>query len=276
MSELDPELELTVSTEDSTGGDTQTQEPDNGFNPAWAPIRDDLDPVSFQRVQKHLKDMDSAANQRITSVNEQFKWAKDLNQEKVNAALTLADSLDSDPYAIWEKLGQFLRDNGRMPENQQELDEGTEDEDGDEDDDSQEDPRFAQLAAQQEKMQQFLEHQEQQREQEKANQQVASELQQLEETRKDLSREDIGQILQHAASQTGVSGKIVTLQQATQWFDGLRNRILTAPRPGDSAPELLPTSGGVPPATTGKSPSEMTSAEIQALVAGSLTARNGR
>jgi len=281
---MDPDENTQVDTTpvESTGGeslDTTTSQEPSGGNPAWEPLRNELDPVSFQRIQKHLKDMDSSANQRITSLNEQYKWAKELQDrqvqpDRINAAVSFAEQLDSNPLQVYEQLKRFLTDNGQLAAELQGQEQLDDDEDDGDDDQQYEDPRFAQLEQQQQRMQEFLNAQEHEKQTTAINNQVGTELRQLEESRKDLSRPDIAEILRYAAAQTETNrlngGKIVTISDATAWFDSFRTRILSAPRAADSAPRLLPTNGGVPTPQGQKSTSQMTSAEIQALVAGTL------
>lgn len=295
---MDPEVEPVVETAETvvepTGGDTSAATETPAGNPAWEPFRKELDPISFGRVEKHLKEWDTAANQRVTSVNEQYKWAKDLQDrqiapERINLALQFADNLDQNPELVYEQLTNFLRENGRLPETKQELAQATEEP---EDSEYGDDPRLKALQERQDALnQQQADFQDRQREQWEQTQQqelikkfdteLATGLSNLEATRKDLSRPDIGEILTYAARQTESNraqgtDKVVTLTEATAWFDGLRNRFLTAPRPGDSAPDLIPTSGGNPGSAVGKSPSQMSSEEIQNYVASGLAANRDR
>jgi hypothetical protein len=297
---MDPEVEPVVETAevvaDPTGGDTSASTDTPQGNPAWEPFRKELDPISFSRVEKHLKEWDTAANQRVTSVNEQYKWAKDLQDrqiapERINLALQFADNLDKNPEMVYEQLTSFLRENGRLPESKQELQQAVAEE-APADSEYGDDPRLKALQERQNALDQqqadFEDRQQEQWDQiqqqeltKKYDAELSTELSNLEATRTDLSKPDIGEILTYAARQTEANraqgtDKIVTLSEATAWFDGLRTRFLTAPRPGDSAPDLLPTSGGNPGSAVGKSPSQMSSDEIQAFVAAGLTASRDR
>ena len=284
---MDPEVEPVVETAEvvaePTGGDTSASTDTPQGNPAWEPFRKELDPISYSRVEKYLKEWDTAANQRVTSVNEQYKWAKELQDrqiapERINLALQFADNLDQNPEMVYEQLTTFLRDNGRLPESKQELQQAVAEEDP-ADSEYGDDPRLKALQERQDALDQqqadFEARQQDQWQQiqqqeltKKYDAELSTELGNLEATRKDLSKPDIGEILTYAARQTESNraqgtDKIVTLSEATAWFDGLRNRFLTAPRPGDSAPDLIPTSGGNPGSAVSKSPSQMSSAEIQ-------------
>lgn len=288
--EVEPTPEVVVEITAPEGGEQQQEiipvETPSGINPAWEPLRNELDPISFSRIERHLREMDNAGQQRFTKLNEDFKWAKELQDQgwtpdRVSSAIQFATNLDDNPEIIYQQLGQFLQENGRMPADEQELLESV---DGNEAEAEvlDEDPRFKQLSDkqksledQQQRIDDFFAQQEEQRQAQVIETQLTSELSALEESRKDLTRPDIAEILRYAGSQTEanrVSGvdKIVSIAEATQWFDSLKNRFLSAPRPGDSAPQLLPTSGGVPTGQTQKRPSEYTSAEVQALIAGGI------
>ena len=294
--EVEPVVESTDTTVEPTGGDTSASTETPQGNPAWEPFRKELDPISFSRVEKHLKDWDTAANQRVTSVNEKYQWAKELQDrqiapERINLALQFADNLDKNPEMVYEQLTNFLRENGRLPETKQELQQAVTEEDP-ADSEFGEDPRLKALQERQDALDQqqadFEDRQQEQWDQiqqqeltKKFDAELATELSNLEATRKDLSKPDIGEILTYAARQTEANraqgtDKIVSLSEATAWFDGLRNRFLTAPRPGDSAPDLIPTSGGNPGSAIGKSPSQMSNSEIQDYVAAGLNANRDR
>lgn len=292
--EVEPVVESTETVVEPTGGDTSESTETPAGNPAWDSFRKELDPISYSRVEKYLKEWDTAANQRVTSVNEQYKWAKELQDrqiapERINLALQFADNLDQNPEQVYEQLTSFLRDNGRLPQSKQELEQAVEEP---ADSEFGEDPRLKALQERQDALDQqqsdFEARQQDQWEQiqqqelaKKFDAELSSELSNLEATRTDLSKPDIGEILTYAARQTESNraqgtDKVVTLSEATAWFDGLRTRFLTAPRPGDSAPDLIPTSGGNPGSAVGKSPSQMSSEEIQNYVAAGLSANRDR
>ena len=65
--------------------------------------------------------------------------------------------------------------------------------------------------------------------------------------------------------------RVVPLSEAADEFDSLRDRILSTPRPGDSAPKLLPTSGGNPGSGQQRSVGELSRNETQDLIASYLT-----
>ena len=141
------------------------------------------------------------------------------------------------------------------------------------------DPRFDQLAAQQEQMRQFLEMQQINEIQAQADSELASEIEDLTSSR-GYSQDDMREIISRAAflsSQQDQNGnyKEVPLSVAADEFDALRERILTTPRPGNSAPRLLPTSGGTALNNQNRSVGELSRGETQDLIASFLSQSNG-
>jgi hypothetical protein len=277
-------VDTEVSTEDNSQA-VQAQEAPEG-NPAWGPLRDKLDPISFKAIEEDLKKWDSEAQKRIETVNGQYKPFKELVDrgftiERISQAVSIAEQLDSSPEIIYEQLGKFLQENGRMP-TKKELTDSVKDEEAAagqaSDENSQpEDPRIQQLLEQQEQFKQFLEAQQQQELNRKAEDDLNSEIAALKEAHKDFSDEDIQEVIRRAAFrateyQAQGSKKIPTLEESAAEYVALQQRILSTPRPGDSAPRLVPTSGGVPSGDANKkSLGQLTSEETQDLLAGVIS-----
>ena len=79
------------------------------------------------------------------------------------------------------------------------------------------------------------------------------------------------EVLMRAAFQLQSSGKAVKLSDVAQeYVEKTVNRIRAVPRPGDSAPKLLPTSGGLPQASPDTPLGKMSREDVQNLIAGSL------
>lgn len=273
-----------VDTSESTTEVESTNEAPKG-NPAWESLRTQLDPISFSRIEPELRKMDQSAKQRIEAQNEQFKPWKDLSAqgvtpERVQQALSLSERLDANPAEIHQYLGDFLAKTGRMPTPTEVKAADDAGEIGD--DDSNEDPRIAQQGEQLARMQEFLEEQQYQQELHAATVELDNETSSLKAAHPELSDEDVTEIIRQAAfiAQTNAQqGKkeIPSLEEVhTSWFSAFRNRILSTPRPGDSAPRLLPTSGGLPSAAQQKSLGQMSRQEMQDFVAQSLSANKGQ
>lgn len=238
-------------------------------NPAWDEIRSRLDPTTFKLIEPTLKGWETSAQKRIEDSNKQYGWAADLTKrgvtpEQIQQSLLVADKLNEDPAAIHEALGNFLRENGRLP-NKQELQEQVEDE---ADDAETDDPRFSKLEQQQEEMRQFLASQQEQQQIAQASAELDQEVEAVKKAHPDFQAEDIQEVMQRAALKAQVTGSVPPLEDMAAEYIGLRNRILTTPRAADSAPRLLPTGGGVAQATAGtKSLGQLDKTETQALVA---------
>lgn len=234
-----------------SGQESGGEQPSGG-NPAWDEIRSQLDPISFSKIEPKLKEWDTGVEQRLNSTTEKFKWADEISKagyqpEQVTQALQVAQMLNEQPEYIYQQLQTFLEQNGRLPQTPQELDEAANDNENELPDD----PRFQQLAQQQEKMQEFLVMQENQRMQAQADAELGAEINQLRAKHPEFDEADMQEILTRAAFQAQMAqangGPGMTLEQAAEdYVNNVRNRILSAKRPGDSAPRLMPTNGGVP------------------------------
>lgn len=262
-----------------------------GENPNWDTIKGKLDPVSWEQIRPDLEAFDKNVQTRITSQNEQFKWAKELvdsgvTPELVQQSLQVATRLDSEPEVVYQMLAEFLEKNGRMPtkaEQESELEEN--ENENDSDPKPQESKALAELKRQQEEMRQqwesYTEAQQQQALETQIRGQIEQELADLKQAHPEYSQAEIQWIIEHAAGKSNANAASgidtpVTISQAASEFAAMRDSILTSKRPGDSAPSLLPTSGGVGAAENqSKSLREMSKNERENLVVAMLEKANG-
>lgn len=269
---MDDLTEGTAPVED-LGGDTLQEatgpESDSGINPAWEPIREKLGDAHFQLIQDELGKWDQGVNKRFETLNQQFAPYKELGTpEELTNYKNIIEQMDSNPEAMYEALGNFLQENGRMPSKQEAQDIA---DDIDEEASSSEiDPRLEELAQGQEQIRQFLEAQQEAEIQAQAESELNAEIADLESSR-GYSKDDMQEIIRTAAFLSSQSEKIVPLSVAADQFDALRERILTTPRPGDSAPRLLPTSGGNAAAAQNKSVGSLSRNETQDMIAAYLS-----
>jgi len=262
--------EGTAQVED-LGGDVQEAtgpEDNSGFNPAWEPIKEKLGDAAFQLIQPELSKWDQGVNKRFETINSEFAPYKELGSvEELSNYRNIIEQMDSNPEAMYEALGNFLQENGRMPskaEAQEIADEI------DEESDTSVDPRIEELAQGQEQIRQFLEAQQEAEIQAQAESELNAEITDLESSR-GYSKDDMQEIIRTAAFLSSQSDKVVPLSVAADQFDALRERILTQPRPGDSAPRLLPTSGGNAAALQNKTPGSLSRGETQDLISAYLS-----
>ena len=241
-------------------------------NPAWESLRTKLDPVSFHNIQEDLKNFDKNAESRISSLNQQLKQYNELGSpEQLQNYAMIAQRLDTEPEVIYNALGEFLRQNGRLPETAQEMQDAVDNEEANESTDNPIDPRLAQLEQQQQMMQEFLAQQEQMRIQQEADVALEQEINELKQAHPDFSEDDVREVLMRAAFQLQSSGKTAKLSDiAQEYVDKTVNRIRAVPRPGDSAPRLLPTSGGMPGGQQAKPLGQLSRNDVQSLIASSI------
>jgi hypothetical protein len=250
-------------------------------NPAWDTLRSELDEISFHRIEPHLKEMDRAAQQRVTASNQQLAPYKEfidsgVTPEDMQTGLALAQRVNSNPEELYEALGTYLRDNGRLPnevELKQEIKDNAEEAEQQE---PNSDPRIDELAQQTQQMREFLQAQEFERQVSVESQSLAQEEAALKAANPYLTDADIRTIQQQAVSIAQTTGKVPSITEVHDgWFSELRTRFLSTPRPGDSAPKLLPTNGGVPSSVPQKSLGALSSAETQDMIASLIEANRG-
>ena len=270
--EIDTEPEVSESSGPVETAETAPEVDASGGNPAWESLRTKLDPVSFHAIQDDLKNFDKNAESRISSLNQQLKQYSELGSpEDLQNYASIAQRLDTEPETIYSALGEFLKQNGRMPETEKELQDAVDEEESTEDEEVQ-DPRLAQLEQQQQQMQQFLEQQEQVRVQQEADSALEQEINSLKQANPEFSEEDVQEILMRAAFQLQSTGKSTKLEDvAKNYVEKTVNRIRAVPRPGDSAPRLLPTSGGMPQRQENKPLGKMSRDDVQSLIAASIS-----
>lgn len=270
------ETETSTEVVDSSGPVevTTEQQPaeDSGGNPAWDSLRSKLDPVSFHNIQEDLKNFDKSAESRISSLNQQLKQYNELGSpEQLQNYAAIAQRLDTEPEVIYNALGEFLRQNGRLPETAQEMQDAVDEEEANESNEAPVDPRLAQLEQQTQQMQEFLAQQEQMRIQQEADIALEQEINELKQAHPDFSEEDVREVLMRAAFQLQSNGKAAKLSDVAQeYVEKTVNRIRAVPRPGDSAPRLLPTSGGMPGGQQAKPLGQLSRNDVQSLIASSI------
>ena len=280
---------------DGAGGDEQTPVVDQGQqgapeqggsgqqsqgNPAWAGLRSELDPITFGKIEPHLKEWETAAQKRVETANSSFapfqSILKDRQPEWVGKAVTYAEMLDKEPERVYQMLGQFLQQTGRMP-SAAEAEEQLDAPEGQEGQKPVTDPRLDVIAQQQQAVLDYIGQQQQQESLRQADIALSTALTGLRDAHKELSDEDQKEIVSRAAfAAQQTPGKDIdfpkSLETAYTEFVELKNRILSTPRPGDSAPTLVPTSGGTPsaPNQQQKSWGQYSNDEIQNFVAAQL------
>jgi len=280
--------------EEQSGGEPEG----GGDNPAWADIRNQLDETTYGLIKPHLTKFDQSAQQRIESVNKQYGWAKQYidggkTPDDIAASIKYAEMLSNNPVDVFKNLAGYLQQNapeqwaelsaGFTPAQQQAAAQGTEGLEYEE-----VDPRYAELERRQAAVEQqaeaqrrFFEQQAVAQERAQVDNYVTSKLESLQEARPDLQKGHWYEILGYAASQTELrrqqgNGQPMELEEAVQWFDSLRDQFLAVPRPGDSAPALLPLGGnaGNPASPQRPDYSKMSENDIVEMIARDVASKN--
>lgn len=275
--ETTDQVDTSVGGEGEATHESQPEVPKG--NPAWNDIRSELGDPVFSKIEPHLRKFDSEHDRSISKLNEEYAWARELTKngvtpQQVTASLQLARALDESPEQIYDRLGQFLQQQGRMPNSAAELEAKTDDPE-DEEGELPDDPRIAALQEQNERMMQFLQEQQRAEETRQADASLDAEIEALKaNTDLNLSKEDIREVLQRAVAIFHTTGREMPLADvAADYIASVRNRILSTTRPGETAPRLVPTSGGNAAVAQRKSYGEMSRGETQDLLA-SLVAQD--
>lgn len=284
--EAAPEEGAPSTSTEAPDTEVKTTEENSGGNPAWEDIRKKLDPLLFKSIEENLKEFDKNAQSRIESLNKQYEPYKPfaeqgLGQQQIAQAVQLAQMIDQNPEEIYQKLGEFLKQNGKLPETQKEVKDALDGNDEDEGDEPV-DPRIAQLEESQKQMEAFIKAQAEEKASKEADAALESEISALRKAKPEMSDEDLEEVINRAATigflnhQKGLN-KVPKLAEVYEEVVKYRNSILQAPRPGDSAPRLLPTSGGALSSATGekKSLGQLSSNETIDLLSGLLQGGNG-
>jgi hypothetical protein len=263
-----------------------------GDNPAWDPIRSAVDDTTYQLIKPHLSKFDQEAQRRITSINEKYGWAGKLTEAgmtsaEVEQAAALAQQLAASPMEVFANLKGYVEQ--YYPDEfaklewivKQQAAAAANAPDGQQPDpDEEDDPRLADLQrrqdaldAQAKQQQEFFKEQEAQRIYDGYSAQIDADYNRISAARPDLQKEDWKEIMGYAAAQAG-NGHPATVEQSVAWFDSIANRVRTTPRPGDSAPSLLPLGGGNPASPQKVDYTKMSDADIQAMIAADMDAKN--
>lgn len=270
------------SQELDTGTHEDLQSQEGGINPVWDPIRQELG-LGFESIKPHLLEIDKGFNAGITKANEKYAPWKTFDEQgitpdAINQSFSVLQKLNDSPEEVYAALGQFLQENGRLPQSAQEAEQALEDAE----DDEFETPEQKELRELREQVEGFRQYQEAQQQQQnwerlsaKAEQDVAAEYDAFENAHPDLTPAEKQEVYnRHFLYAQAGPDKIRSLEQVYTEVAGFRDAIRTAPRPNDLAPRLPGAGGGVPTGQR-KDPSEFSSEESQdAMVALLLQAQN--
>lgn len=256
-------------------------EDEGGGNPNWEALRSKLDPTTFKLIEDDLKAADDNARKRIESVNkayEPFKKFADqqVTPETLEAGLNLFGQIQNQPEEVHKVLTDFLRENGRLPETPAEVKQVVEEAQAEQDEDGQpaapaptSDPRLDRAMS-------YIEQQEQRELQDTADKHLEQEIAAVKEAHKDWSDKDIAQATRYTLAGLASDPSYTLARGAKDWEDARRD-LLTTPRPGNSAPDLVSPSAGIPAGQqTTTSIGQQSKEEVIDLVADLLNKTNAK
>lgn len=274
-----------INSEGSSGfeGQAPIQQPDNGqaeqapiqqntqeaINPAWEGLLNEI-PEGFRgQVAPVLKKWDQGVNERFQKNAEELRqYQQQIQQyqpysefiqggmtpEHFKAAQVILNELQSNPQALYQRLGEHFGFAGESQDPEQALN-------YDETEEEELDPQIAYLAQQQQQMVEWVQQQEHARIQQEANTGIETELAQLNE-KYNLSPIDRRETLQRAVlmSQTNPN---VSLEEAYRQWDGVKRSMFQQTQTsGNGAPQVISSGGGGQAVTPQKKSSEMSEKEF--------------
>lgn len=266
-------------------GNSQEQETpvsEDRINPVWEPIRQELG-LSFETIKPHLLEIDKGFNQGITKANERYApWKafdeQGITPEAINQSFAVLQRLNDSPEEVYAALGQFLQENGRLPQNQQEAEEALDNAGEEEMYETPEQQKIAELEARLSEFQQFQQAQFEQQQmaelEARADQEVSQEYEAFEKAHPELTPLEKQEIYkQHYLYAASGPQNMKSLEQVFAEFSEFKGKILATPRPNDLAPRLPGAGGGVP---TGqhKDPSQFSREESQDALAALIAQAN--
>lgn len=258
---------------------SDTGQNQSGENPTWGRYKETLGEIPYGLVKGYLAEDDRKVQERFQAIHKEYeplKGFKDLGvtPDQVGQYRQIAEMLDNDPVQFYQMLGQ-------VPAIQEFLgQQGTEEEDDTDDlDPNVDDPRLQTLQEQVEQMQQMLQERDQQAQAAELDAQVDAEVDSYWGQHPELNQQDQAQILttwNAMVQQAAANGQeLPTLDQAGERILAYKQSILSAPRPGASAPQVMPTNGSIPSPNSQVRLGQLSKQDTRNLIAGGLDMLNG-
>jgi hypothetical protein len=256
--------------------------PAGGGNPAWDELRNEVGDTTFALLKPHVEKWDKQANERVTRANAEVKRYSELgNYDDLATYKAVATQLDEDPAGFFGRLrDELVRRGVPIAEANAAAADATEDQfDGDDDATEEEDPRDARIRQLEENLNGFLsksEQAEQAKQVESWQGEWDSSFAAAKAKAPWLADEDDDVLRALAGPLFNDTDDVsVTFEKALASLDALRNRTLSTPRAGDSAPRLIPAGGGNPAAAQTQDVSKMGRRDTVDLVANFIKQRSG-
>lgn len=251
MSDEEFGTEPEVETQETGPETTSQDEAPSGGNPAWQPYREALPEINFKLIEPLLAEQDKQVNRKFEEIHKQYEPLKPYQElgvpaERIQQVMPIMDMLDADPVQFYELLIQHPAVAAKLAEATGQdfgLDEPAEQPDPT---DISSNPQFQQMQEQLSGFQKMFEEQQRQEATKQVDAEVESEVAAFRQGRPDLTDGDMENIFNRISATYQNTGKLLSFEQAAGAHDAYRNSILSAPRPGASAPRVMPTNGGAP------------------------------
>lgn len=278
--ELGTEQQVDTSQEvTQTAAPGQEAQAPSGENPAWASLREKVDPITWETsVKPYLAEQDLNVQKQFQSRAEelkQFEWAKELTSaghdpSQIQQAITLAQHIQENPAEVYKYLGEHLQRTGQMPTASQ-VEDALNDDTPVEGAPADETDLQKQLREQQERFEEYVQQQEQDRLNQEADKAVEAEVSSLKTAHPEFSPDDIQEIITKAAGLGAATGVIPPLEEVAKQYQDFLNRVRQTPTPGDAAPTLLPTGGAAPATAQKTSLGKLTNSQVEDFIAKGLS-----
>lgn len=235
-------------------------------NPAWAPYLHEVPEPLRPTVKNAFTKWDQDVNTRFSTINQQYEPYKPLIDQKIPAddlqkAWGMAQMLQEDPHGFVKTLAGYL---GITLQEAQAVAEQVAEEQPPEEEVN---PRVAQLEEQLNQVMGYITQREQAQQQQilerQQEQQIGEELAALEKRVGKLSPTVQNEILREALRISTVTNKPVSMEEAYSSLNAFVQEVRRVPSPGDTAPQVLSGSNGIPLTPAGKTPGQYTPKETR-------------
>lgn len=249
--------------------DAGEQQSSGGENPAWAPFKEQLGEVPYRLIQPTLAEMDKKANERFEAIHKQYEPLKGFSDlgvtpDQVRQQQQIIDLLNNDPLTFYNMLGQNPQIVAAL-QGQSGEEEPVEDDGDDDPFDLEQNPQFQALQQQNQQMMQMLQERQQQEQAQQMDQQIESEMADVFGRHQDFNEQDQRQAIIIWSNMVQFDPN-ATLEQAAEQVAGYKQTILSTPRAGASAPQVMPTNGSSPSPNSNAHMGALSSKDTRSLV----------
>lgn len=252
-----PEFNLDATLDDVVEpvvAEPVVSETSTGVNPAWESLKEKIPKEFHSQIDPILSDWDKGVQQKFQTNAEELRRFEaykefvegNIDPNQLRVAHQMAQNLNSDPVTFYNNLAQMLRENGLIQEAAQ-AEQKADELEGLE---QVSDPRIDALQQQQQQIIAGLQQRQQAELQAQAEARIQTQIQSdmdfIESKTGPLPEWAKTEVINRASLMTQQQGRPVGLVEAYKDFQMARQRILNTPRPGETAPRVVPGGGGFP------------------------------